>query len=283
MRGKYSNGIVYGMMMIGMMVKVPMVPVHGWLPVVHTEATTQGSVILAAVVMKYGYYGVYRMMEMMPDETEKWRGVGMVVCGVGVIVGSVSSVSVVDMKKIVAYASIYHMNVSMMGMWSGELGGVSGSIMASYGHSVISAGMFIMVGKVYSEAGSRNIMGVKGIGEYGPIMRGMVMMMIVSNNSIPMTMGFSGESVMMIGMWKGEEYGVVIGGMSVVMVVGTGVNFWMMGRIVNVGDGKVERAKDMSRAEVMVMMPIGVMNIVLGVKPSMIMEGIGINAGIMSV
>jgi NADH:ubiquinone oxidoreductase subunit 4 (subunit M) len=195
------------MFFLGFISKVPMMPAHIWLPEVHVEASTVGSVILAAIILKIGFYGLIRVFEMINsfDFTSSFYQIFAVLCLCSLFYGGFIAIRQVDLKKIVAYSSIVHMNIGMLALCNISLLSHSGSLYIMFSHGLISAGMFFCVGFLYERYHTRNIMYFGGLIQYMPIFGVMFILILLSNMSLPGTCNFIGEFIVFFSILK--EYG----------------------------------------------------------------------------
>jgi len=183
-------------------VKVPMWPVHTWLPAAHVQAPTGVSMILAGVLLKMGGYGLIRfMLPYAPVPSYEWRWVIMALSVVAVIYASLVALAQTNMKKLVAYSSIAHMGVVTLGIFSASLGGLTGAVFHMISHGLVSAGLFFVVGLLYQRTQSLEIKDYGGVAKAMPLLAVGFMVLTCASMGVPGTSGFVGELLVIIGAY----------------------------------------------------------------------------------
>jgi proton-translocating NADH-quinone oxidoreductase chain M len=190
-----EKNIILYFFFLGFMAKIPMLPLHIWLTEAHVEAPTVGSVILAAVVLKLGFYGLIRVLStinffILPNH---FLFFFVSICVCSTLYCSILALRQIDMKKIIAYSSIVHMNIGMLGLCSTSTIGHTGSLFVMFSHGLISAAMFFFIGFLYERFHTRNLMYFGGIVQYMPIFTIFFFLSLISNMSFPGTCNFIGE------------------------------------------------------------------------------------------
>lgn len=187
--------------MIAFAIKVPMFPAHIWLPEAHAEAPTVGSVLLAGVLLKLGMFAMLRfLIPMFPEETQYFAPLVSVFALLGILYISLVTIRQTDFKKIIAYASIAHMNYVVLGVFSASPLSVAGSIFLMIAHGLVSAGLFFLVGFMYDRYKTRNIRYYRGMVTFMPTYAAMFLVFTLANMSFPGTCNFVGEALVLVGL-----------------------------------------------------------------------------------
>lgn len=185
---------------LGFAIKVPTIPVHIWLPEAHSEAPTAGSMILAGLLLKLGGFGYLRyLLIMSPEVNTKFGPLVSVIFILGIIYSGFATISQIDLKRIIAYASIGHMNVYLLGLFSGTMAGVVGSVYGFLTHGLVSAGLFFAIGCLYDRTGSRTVTDFGGLLNSMPVYGTMVFLLIIANMGLPLTANFISEILVFSG------------------------------------------------------------------------------------
>lgn len=181
-------------------IKVPMVPLHTWLPDAHVQAPTAGSVILAGVLLKMGTYGFMKLgFPLFPDATQLFTPVLMLLAVVSIVYGACLALVQDDIKKIIAYSSISHLGYVMMGLLSLELTGIQGAVIQMVSHGLVAAGLFLMVGMIYERCHTRELSAYGGLARLLPVYSVFFMVLTLASVGLPTTSGFTGEFLVLLG------------------------------------------------------------------------------------
>jgi len=254
-------------------VKLPMWPVHTWLPDAHVEAPTAGSVILAAVLLKFGGYGFLRFsLPMFPDASFAFAPLIFALSVIAVIYTSLVALAQKDMKKLIAYSSVAHMGFVTVGTFSFNLYGIEGAIYTMLSHGVVSAALFMIVGVVYDRMHSRDIATYGGLVHRMPIYAWTFMLFMLASVGLPGTSGFVGEFLVLLGIFQVNTWVAALTATGVILGV---VYMLYLYRRVIFGKLTKEDLKgllDMNGREIMVFAPLVIMVLWMGIYPSTFLE-----------
>ncbi len=265
---------------IAFAIKVPLFPVHTWLPDAHTDAPTAGSVILAAVLLKMGTYGLMRFnFTLFPDQSREYAYIFIFLAIIGIIYGALVAMVQPDIKRLVAYSSVAHMGYVVLGMFSFTEQGMQGALYQMLNHGVSTGALFLLVGFIYERRHTRQITDFGGIANVMPLYATIFVITTMSSIGLPLLNGFVGEFLIMVGMWKSTVLGVtdtVNWNYVATMLAGTGVIFaavyllWMVQRVFfgKITNAKNKSLKDLSWREIGLIAPLMVLMVYMGVHPA---------------
>ena len=231
-------------------VKVPMWPVHTWLPDAHVEAPTGGSVILAAITLKIGAYGFLRFnLPITPDASHALAGVIITLSLIAVVYIGLLALVQPDMKKLIAYSSISHMGFVTLGIFIFNAYGIEGGLMQMISHGFISGAMFLCVGVLYDRLHSRQMADYGGVATPMPVFAALFMLFAMANSGLPGTSGFVGEFLVLMGSVKANIWYAFLAGTT--LVLGAAYTLWMYKRVVFgvVASPAVAGLKDLDKRE----------------------------------
>lgn len=262
-------------------IKVPLFPFHTWLPDAHTEAPTAGSVILAAVLLKMGTYGLMRFnFTLFPEQSVEWAPLFIVLAIVGIIYGALVAMVQPDVKRLVAYSSVAHMGFVILGMFSFTEWGMQGAVYQMLNHGVSTGALFLLVGFIYERRHTRQISDFGGLANVMPIYATIFVITSMSSVGLPFLNGFVGEFLIMLGMWKSTVLDSVLWmgwnwNYVATMLAGTGVIFaavyllWMIQRVFfgKVTNEKNRSLSDLSWRELGLIAPLLFLMVYMGVYP----------------
>jgi len=250
-------------------VKVPMWPVHTWLPDAHVEAPTAGSVILAGVLLKMGAYGFIRFsVPMLPEASAHFAPLIFALGVIAVIYTSLVALAQQDMKKLVAYSSVAHMGVVMIGIFTFNQQGLDGALFQMLSHGIVSAALFLCVGVVYDRIHSRDIARYGGLSDRMPAYALVFMVFTMASIGLPGTSGFVGEFLVIVGAFKVNFWLALLGALG--MILGAAYMLYLYRRVMfgRITKDDLKSILDLSPREIAVFAPLVLLTLWMGVYPS---------------
>ncbi len=262
------QGLVFLAFSLAFAIKIPMFPLHTWLPDAHVEAPTAGSVILAAILLKMGTYGFLRFsLPLFPQATMDFLPVISVIAIIGIIYGAMVAFAQNDLKKLVAYSSVSHLGLVMLGILVLNVQGVEGGIYQMLNHGLSTGALFIIVGMIYERRHTKLIAEFGGISKVMPVFAIFFMLAALSSIGLPLLNGFIGEFLILIGAFRWNYIYSALGATG--MILGAIYMLWAYQRVMfgPLESSENKALRDLSLREIMVFLPIVLMFFVMGVYP----------------
>lgn len=249
-------------------VKVPMWPVHTWLPDAHTEAPTAGSVILAGILIKMGAYGFLRFsLPLFPDATRAMAPVMLTLSVIAIIYGAVICLVQSDLKRLIAYSSVSHMGFVTLGIFALNQQGLEGGLLQMINHGIVTGALFLLVGVIYDRSHSREISHYGGVATVLPVYAGFFMVFTLASIGLPGLNGFIGEFLIILGGFKASKLAGALAATGI--IIGAAYMLWLYQRVFfQEVNPNIKGYKDMDLREIITLSPLVVLVLWIGVYPN---------------
>jgi proton-translocating NADH-quinone oxidoreductase chain M len=249
--------------------KIPMFPFHIWLPEAHVEAPTVGSVLLAGILLKLGVYGFLRFsITLFPDASLFFSPLVYLLSILGILYASMGAIRQTDIKRIIAYSSIAHMNLVTLGLFSFNIIGLEGAILQSISHGFVAGGMFFLVGILYNRHHSRFLFYYGGLVHLMPVYSAVLLAFVLANISLPGTSSFVGEFLLLCGVFKTNIFLCIISALGVILC--GAYSLWLYNRIIfgNLKVNYTSNFSDLTIREFAILLPLLIFIVFMGIYPT---------------
>jgi len=253
-------------------VKVPMIPFHIWLPEAHVEASLAGSIILAGILLKLAGYGFLRYsIGILPDASEFFTPLVYSLAVISIIYSSFTTLRQIDLKKIIAYSSVGHMNITLLGLFSNTIQGIEGSLILMLAHGVVSPALFICVVILYDRYHTRLLKYYRGLTQTMPVWSIMFFLFTLGNIATPLSANFVGEFMTFAGAYQQNPVLTVFGALGMILSAAYGI--WLYNRAAFGAQSRyLVLQGDINRREFMTLLPLLVLMFVMGIYPNIFLE-----------
>ncbi len=256
-------------------VKTPLWPLTGWLYRAHADSPLAGSILLAATILKFATYSYLRVLiNFLPDATNYFSPLVQTIAIITLIYASLATIIQQDTKALIAYSSIAHMSIVILGLFSNTIQGIEGAILLALAHGFVSPALFICVGGViYDRTGTRIIHYIRGLVTYMPVFSILFFIFTLSNTGIPLTLNFLGEQLCLIGIWERSPLIAILGASGIIL--SAIYSIYLYNRIsYGIYSPHLKPIKDISRREFNLLMTLLLPTVLLGIFPNVILNGL---------
>jgi len=271
---RLASFLVFGSFALAFAVKVPVFPVHTWLPDAHTEAPTAGSVILAGVMLKLGTYGLLRFgVYLFPEVVRDLAPLFLTLGVIGIVYGAAVATMQSDLKRLVAYSSVAHMGFIVLGIFALNSQGLQGAVIQMVSHGVSTGALFILVGWVYERRHTREIAALGGLQKSAPIMAAVFTLVMLSSIGLPGLNGFVGEFLILLGAFSSARWWAVIAVSGVILAAL--YLLWAYQRVFHgPAEGENATMPDLRPSELLGIMPLLALIVFMGIYPKPVLDRI---------
>ena len=275
---QYYQKILWIAFFIGFAIKVPMFPFHIWLPEAHVEAPTSGSVMLAGILLKLGTYGFIRfLIPLFPIATVYYTPLVYIIGLIGIVYTSLTAIRQTDLKKIIAYASVAHMNLVIIGLFTINIYGIEGSILQMISHGIISSALFLGIGVLYDRHHTRLIKYFSGISFTMPIFSIIFLIFTLANIAVPGTGSFISELLILIGLFQSN---ILITFFSATgMILGAVYSLWLYNRVFFgiIKTKYINQFQDLTKREFYLFIPLLILVFIIGIYPEVFFKSMNLS------
>jgi len=272
-----SQKILWLGFFVAFAVKTPMYPFIIWLPKAHSDSPLAGSILLAATILKLATYGYLRVLiNFLPDATNYFSPLIQVIAIISLIYASFSTIIQQDTKRLIAYSSVCHMAVVVLGLFSNTIQGIEGAILLAIAHGFVSPALFICVGGIiYDRTGTRIINYIRGLVTYMPVFTILFFVFTLANAGIPLTLNFLGEQLSLLGIWQQNPIIAALGATSIVL--SAAYSIFLYNRLsYGTYSPHLQPVKDINRREYCLLISLLVPTFLLGIFPNVILDSLHI-------
>jgi NADH-quinone oxidoreductase subunit M len=265
--------LMFGAFFLAFAIKVPLFPFHTWLPLAHVEAPTAGSVILAGVLLKMGTYGLLRFcLPIFPQAVDLYAPLISTLAVIGIIYGALVAMVQPDVKKLVAYSSVSHMGFVVLGIFSGTMAGIEGSVLQMVSHGLSTGALFLLVGMLYDRRHTREIADFGGLWQPMPVFAVFFLVTMFSSIGLPGLNGFVGEFLILLGTFEAHRIFAILAAIGIIL--GAVYMLWMYQRVMygEVTHDANRQLSDMNGREIALMIPIVLLMFWIGIYPNTLLR-----------
>lgn len=266
--------ILWALFFISFSVKAPLVPFHGWLPETHSNAPTAGSIVLAGILLKLGTYGFLRWsVTIFPLASIYFAPIVYIICLVGIVYVSLITLRQIDIKKLIAYSSVAHMGLCLLGMFALNVQGLEGSILLMVGHGIVSPGLFLCIGILYDRYKTRVILYYGGLAQTMPLLATSMLILTMGNLSLPiLSPTFAAEMLIFTGVFLVNRLVAIIAITTMVLTAAYALFLFVRVFFGNLKTVYISNFSDINRREFYCLLPFLLFSILLGIFPSLVLD-----------